>query len=80
MSRSSYKIHYMISTIFCVTFSIIFAAVVYSALKDEQKQDMMIYQQEEIKCGINSTFINVIVAIFLAAIFNSKKIIKMGTF
>ena len=80
MNRNRTKIQYMVSTIFCISFSIVYAAGVYSALNDDQRNEMPNYKQDEIRCVKNTIFFNVFVAIFLAAVFNSKKIIKLGTF
>ncbi len=78
MNRTLRKIQITVSTIFCVSFPIIFAAVVYSAMSKEYTHESSKSSDIEKKCHSN-TLINVIVAVFLAALFNSKKMLKIGT-
>ena len=72
------KIQITVASIFCVSFPIIFAAVVYSAISKEYTQEISKSSNLEKTCHSN-TWIKLIVAVFLAALFNSKKMLKIGT-
>ena len=59
MNRNRTKIQYMVSTIFCISFSIVYAAGVYSALNDDQRNEMPNYKQDEIRCVKNTIFFKI---------------------
>jgi hypothetical protein len=70
---------YKVTSIILVVFSMSFVIMVYYSLKTEDIQQINIKNKEDtnIECG-DSLFFNLSFAIILAALWNGKKIIKIG--
>jgi Ca2+/Na+ antiporter len=61
-------------------FPVFFAIMVYYSFKNEDSMQINYTKQEEksVECG-DSLFMNISFAVILAAVWNGKKIIKVGT-